>query len=86
MAGRIAIEELNEALKWDLPRKDYDTVAGLMLSVLGRIPRPGEHVTLGRYELSVVDADERRILKVKVKVQAPAPPASAATAPTPGGR
>ena len=86
VAGRIAIEELNEALKWDLPRKDYDTVAGLMLSVLGRIPRPGEHVTLGRYELSVVDADERRILKVKVKVQAPAPPASAATAPTPGGR
>ena len=30
VAGRIAIEELNETLKWDLPRKDYDTVAGLI--------------------------------------------------------
>jgi putative hemolysin len=84
VAGRLPIEELNETLEWDLPRKDYDTVAGLILSVLGRIPRPAEHVTVGRYELSVVDADERRILKVKVKAQAPGPPP--APVPTPGGR
>ena len=84
VAGRLPIDELNETLEWDLPRKDYDTVAGLILSVLGRIPRPAEHVTVGRYELSVVDADERRILKVKVKAQASEPPP--APRPTPGGR
>jgi CBS domain containing-hemolysin-like protein len=67
VAGRMSLDELNEALEWDLPRKGYDTVAGLILATLGRIPRPGEQVTVDRYQLSVVDADERRILKVKIR-------------------
>ena len=68
--GRLWIEELNEALEWDLPtKKDYETVAGLILASLGRIPRPGEQVVVGPYELAVVDADERRILKVKVQAR-----------------
>ena len=69
VAARLGIDELNEALEWDVPKKDYETVGGLILSGLGRIPRPGEQVILERYELSVVDADERRILKVKVKAR-----------------
>ena len=67
-------EPFHTTLEWDLPRKDYDTVGGLILSLLGRIPRPGETVFLGRYELAVVDADERRILKVKVKARPPSQP------------
>ena len=48
VAGRLWIEELNETLEWDLPtKKDYETVAGLILASLGRIPRPGEQVTVG---------------------------------------
>jgi CBS domain containing-hemolysin-like protein len=70
VAGRLGIDELNEPLGWDLPKKkDYETVAGLILASLGRIPRPGEQVTVGAYELAVVDADERRILKVKVRAR-----------------
>jgi CBS domain containing-hemolysin-like protein len=65
----VTIDELNEALDWNIPKKDYETVSGLILSVLGRIPRPGEQVFVDGYELSVVDADERRILKVKVRAQ-----------------
>jgi CBS domain containing-hemolysin-like protein len=79
--GRLWIEELNEKLEWDLPKKkEYETVAGLILDALGRIPRPGEQVTVGNYELAVVDADERRIHKVKVRGRTrpggppPAPP------------
>ncbi len=67
--ARMSLDELNEALEWTLPKKDYETVGGLILALLGRIPRPGEQVTVGAYELSVVDADERRILKVKVKAR-----------------
>jgi CBS domain containing-hemolysin-like protein len=79
--GRQWIEELNESLDWDLPKKkEYETVAGLILDALGRIPRPGEQVIVGAYELAVVDADERRIHKVKVLVRgrrgatSPSPP------------
>jgi magnesium and cobalt exporter, CNNM family len=79
VAGRLWIEELNEALDWHLPtKKDYETVAGLILASLGRIPRPGEQVTVGHYELAVVDSDERRILKVKVRARERAAGAAAA--------
>jgi len=73
VAGRMSLDELNEALEWDLPKKDYETVGGLILSALGRIPRPGEQVIVAEYELSIVDADERRILKVKVRARDQAP-------------
>ena len=53
-------------------------MAGLVLASLGRIPRPGEQVTVGNYELAVVDADERRILKVKVRARERAADAAAA--------
>ena len=83
VAGRMWIEELNEALDWSLPtKKDYETVAGLILASLGRIPRPGEQVTIGGYELAVVDADERRILKVKIRGRERAADAAPARPPT----
>jgi CBS domain containing-hemolysin-like protein len=73
VAGRLSLDELNETLDWSVPKKDYETVGGLILSALGRIPRLGEQVVLGDYELSVVDADERRILKAKVRARHPQP-------------
>jgi CBS domain containing-hemolysin-like protein len=82
VAARMELDELNETLEWDLPKKAYETVGGLMLAALGRIPRPGEQVVVGAYELSVVDADERRILKVKVRRRTPERPAGA-SAPAP---
>jgi CBS domain containing-hemolysin-like protein len=67
VAARLGLDELNEALDWRLPKRECETVGGLILTALGRIPRPGEQVGVEGYELSVVDADERRILRVKVK-------------------
>jgi CBS domain containing-hemolysin-like protein len=43
--GRLAIAELNELLDVELPREEWDTVAGLMLGLLGAIPREGQSVT-----------------------------------------
>jgi CBS domain containing-hemolysin-like protein len=83
VAGRMWIEEINETLDWSLPtKKDYETVAGLILASLGHIPRPGEQATIGGYELAVVDADERRILKVKVRARERAADAGPARPPT----
>lgn len=66
VAGRVGIEELNDTLEWDLPKADYETVAGLILATLHRIPRIGEEFRVGRYALTVLEADERRIIAVKI--------------------
>ncbi|MBN9499365.1 MAG: HlyC/CorC family transporter [Alphaproteobacteria bacterium] len=45
---------------------DYETVAGLVLHRLGRLPQTGERVEIGEWTLEVVDMDGRRIDKLLV--------------------
>ena len=66
VAGRTPIDELNEALDWDLPKGDFETVAGLVLATLHRLPLVGEVIHVGRYTLTVLEADRRRILTVRI--------------------
>jgi CBS domain containing-hemolysin-like protein len=72
VAARTNIEELNEALDWSLPKHDYETVAGLVLATLHRIPRMGEEFQVGGYTITVLDADARHVKAVKI-----APPPAA---------
>jgi putative hemolysin len=66
VSARANIDEVNEALNWTLPKQDYDTVAGLVLSTLGRIPRTGEEFTIAGYTITVLEADPRRVKSVKI--------------------
>jgi CBS domain containing-hemolysin-like protein len=66
VAARMHIDELNEALDWDLPKADYETVAGLGLATLHRIPRTGEEFTVAGYTITVLEADARHITAVKI--------------------
>ena len=77
VAARTNIEELNEALDWNLPKQDYETVAGLVLATLHRIPRMGEEFQIGGYTITVLDADARHVKAVKVAAP-PAPPSETA--------
>ena len=78
VAARTNIEELNETLDWSLPKQDYETVAGLVLATLHRIPRMGEVFQIGGYTITVLDADARHVKAVKVTPpSAPAPDTAA---------
>jgi magnesium and cobalt exporter, CNNM family len=66
VAARTNLEELNEALDWTLPKRDYETVAGLVLATLHRIPRRGEEFQVDGYTITVLEADERHVTAVKV--------------------
>jgi CBS domain containing-hemolysin-like protein len=66
VAARTNIDELNEALDWTLPKQDYETVAGLVLATLHRIPRTGEEFQVLGYAVTVLEADTRRVIAVKI--------------------
>jgi putative hemolysin len=66
VAGRERIEDLNDALDWSLPTGDFETVAGLVLATLHRLPRVGEEFQVGRQTITVLEADQRRILTVRI--------------------
>jgi putative hemolysin len=66
--GLMPVSELKARLEFgELPAEDrgrYNTLAGLLLFVLGRLPQTGEKVRLDRWEFEIVDLDGRRIDKV----------------------
>jgi CBS domain containing-hemolysin-like protein len=74
VAGRTSIDQLNEALDWALPKREYETVAGLVLATLGRIPRTGEEFAVPGYTITVLEADARHVAAVKIApARTPAP-------------
>jgi putative hemolysin len=64
--GGFRIEEANEELKLNLPGGDYETVAGFILSHLGRIPRQGEHFKYQNLKFVVTEMRGMKIEKVIV--------------------
>ena len=64
--GRMLVEELEDVLHTELPKGDYDTVAGMITAALGRIPRRGESIDIADLQFVILESDARRILKVRV--------------------
>ena len=65
VAGALPIDTLMETIPLHLPPEpDYHTVAGLVLHELRRLPKVGERVTVGGWQIEVVDLDRRRIDQV----------------------
>jgi len=77
--GVTRLEQFNEYFGTRLQDEDFDTVAGLVMKTLGRLPRRGEAVTLEGLEVRVVRVDRRRIDMLRV-TRAPDPPAPSAAA------
>jgi CBS domain containing-hemolysin-like protein len=67
--ARLSIEELEEHFSIQVEREKFDTVGGLIIYLLGRIPRSGEELASNGIVLTVLSADERRISKVRVSRQ-----------------
>jgi putative hemolysin len=67
VSGTLRVETLEEILSTtELRGDDYDTVAGLISTSLGRIPSTGAVVIKDGYRFEVDRADRRRIYRVKV--------------------
>jgi putative hemolysin len=67
--AKTSISQVNEALKIALPEgEDYETIAGLILDRLKRIPREGETLRLGLITVTVIGASDRAIEEVRIRV------------------
>jgi putative hemolysin len=66
--GKVPIDEFKELVNIEnLPDEErYQTVGGLVMTCLGRIPVAGDSFEVSGLRLEVVDMDERRVDKVLV--------------------
>ncbi len=66
--GGANLRDLETQMQWSLPREGgVETLAGFILTRLGKIPRGGESVEFGDRRLTVVEMEGRRISKVRVE-------------------
>ncbi|MEQ1503336.1 MAG: hemolysin family protein [Myxococcota bacterium] len=68
--ARTPIEELEAAIGRQVPPGEYETVAGLLLTLTGRIPQTGAVVRVGRLVFHVEAASERAVHAVRVVLPA----------------
>ncbi|HEV2749278.1 MAG TPA: hemolysin family protein [Gemmatimonadales bacterium] len=67
--GRVTLDDLSHALGRSFEHPEVSTVGGLVYSVLGRVPRAGDELTLDGYRVVVERVDRRRVVRVSVKRQ-----------------
>jgi putative hemolysin len=69
--ARMELDELNDNLKVQLPKDDYETVAGFLLKHMQRIPNVGESFEFDNLKFIVTQADKRSIKEVSITISNP---------------
>ncbi|HOH78246.1 MAG TPA: hemolysin family protein [Candidatus Cloacimonadota bacterium] len=62
----VEIDHLADEHGIELPEGDYETIAGLILDKLERIPHQGQFISVPPYRLQVLQATDKKIIKVKI--------------------
>ncbi len=64
VTGRLTLDDLSAALGYDFTRDDVSTVGGLVMELLGRVPRAGESLMVGPFKVIVDRVIRRKIERV----------------------
>ena len=74
-SGLISIDELNENLNLNLDAdsEDYDTLGGLIIKLIGYIPKKDEECTVKHKDITfkVKEVNKKRIIKVEIIINTP---------------
>ena len=81
--GGVSLVDLESELGHTFAREDVTTVGGLVLAVLGRVPRAGESLSLDGYRLTVDQVARRRVRRVTVTPEVHDAPVPAVPEPRP---
>ncbi len=73
ISGAVTVVEVNERFHIAVPEDDYTTVAGYVMSRLGRIAHPGDEVRFDEGRFRVLAMDGRRIVRLALILE-PRPP------------
>jgi len=53
--GGVSVDDINEQFQLSIPEGEYDTIAGFVMSSLGRVPKPGDHIAISSTGLPILD-------------------------------
>jgi len=65
--GKAEILFVNEKMRWKLPQGNYETVGGLILEHIGKIPEMDEIIEIDGFTITILRVDDQRIRFVKIR-------------------
>lgn len=80
LRGSMTIDGVEELLGVQFGEKSDEavtTVAGLLSHVLGKVPAPGDSIEIEGHRFEVLEANQRKVLRLRVRKRATAAPAQA---------
>ena len=75
--ARLEVEKLAEHFEVPVPEGEFESVGGLVIHLLGRIPKVNEKVSFENLEMTVQSGDSRKIGKILVNRKGPSPSSQA---------
>src|SRR5262245_14796420 len=79
--ARVSLDDFKERTGFDLASEeigeDVDTLGGVVVAALGRVPTRGEIVGHGGFEFEILEADARRVKRLRLRVREPVHAATA---------
>ena len=66
--GYVEVDTLIDDFEINLPSGDYETLAGLIINTLAKIPTHGQKLKINNYTLEITDVTNKKIKKVKITV------------------
>lgn len=71
--GGMKLSDINDAIGTELESEDYDSIGGIIIEILDRMPQPGDQVTTDDgISLTVEDVEQNRVTKVRMILPDPA--------------
>jgi CBS domain containing-hemolysin-like protein len=65
--GSTEIGKIERLFDLEIEADDFTTIAGLVISEVGQVPRTGEHLNFRGLDVEVLRADDRRITLVRLR-------------------
>jgi putative hemolysin len=67
VVGSTEIGKIERLFDMEIEDDDFTTIAGLVISESGYVPRPGERLAFRGLDVEVLDADDRRISRLRLR-------------------
>ena len=69
LSARHEIDALNEKYNWSLPKRDYDTLGGLILAKNEDIPTIQDEIGIDHFLFQIINMEDNRIDQVRLTIQ-----------------